>query len=264
MNYIELVGGALIKASQIIFKDIIVFVPKFFLAFVVFVALMWISKVVSKLIGDLLRLARIDALLARIGITQAFHEVGFQVSIAYGVQVFIKWTLALMAFVTAFKIIGLDEVVYFLEFGLFNILPDILKLSIMFFLTVVIANKVKDVVSHTSYVAKNHSPFLANLSWFTVVLFGVIATLQEMDILRFVTDSASGIIQALGLGLALALGLAFGLGCKEEARCLLRSWMGKECYDLDCGCNTFGCGKCSGISDDSHEDSCECDHCNLS
>ena len=59
--------------------------------------------------------------------------------------------------------------------------------------------------------------------------------------------------------------LAFGLGCKEEARCLIRSWMGKDCYDLDCGCNTFGCAKCSDMDDDSHshDDDCDCDTCSL-
>jgi hypothetical protein len=79
-----------------------------------------------------------------------------------------------------------------------------------------------------------------------------------LEILEFVTEAASGAVQAISLGIALALGLAFGLGCKEEARCLIRSWMGKECYDLDCGCNTFGCAKCSGDLD-MHDDDCDCD-----
>jgi hypothetical protein len=132
----------------------------------------------------------------------------------------------------------------------------------MLFLTVVVANKVRDLVAHSTYVAKHHSPFLAKLIWFVVLLFGTIATLQQLDILRFITDAASGIVQAIGLGVALALGLSFGLGCKEEARCMVRGWMGKDCYDLDCGCNTFGCSKCSG-DDDMHDEDCECDHCSL-
>lgn len=260
MNLVNIIGNALTDSFDIIFRDVLVFIPRILLAFVMLAVLVWIAKIVSKLIGDLLRLARIDALLARIGVTQAFHEVGFQVSIAYGVQVFVKWVLVFIAILSAFSILKLDEVVYFLESVVFQILPAIITLGLMLFLTFVVANKTKDLVSHSSYVARHHSPFIANVVWFAVILFGTIATLEQLDILRFVTDAASGIIQALGLGVALALGLAFGLGCKEEARCLIRSWTGKDCYDLDCGCNTFGCANCSGMNDD-HDHDCDCDNC---
>lgn len=261
MNITQIIGDALISSFQIIFRDVLVFIPKILLAFVILTVLVWIARIISKLIGDLLRLIRVDALLARIGITQAFHDVGFRVSIAYGVQVFLKWLLIFVAILSAFSVLGLDEVVFFLEYTIFQILPNIIILGLMLFLTIVVANKTRDLVSHSSYVARHHSPFLANLVWFLVILFGTIATLQQLDILRFITDAASGIIQALGLGIALALGLAFGLGCKEEARCLIRSWLGKDCYDLDCGCNTFGCANCSGFDDDGHDHDCDCDTC---
>lgn len=256
MNLANNISNALSSSFEIVFRDILIFIPKIILAFLVLAILVWVAKIVSKLIGDLLRLVRIDQLLSRIGVTQAFHAVGFQVSIAYAVQTFLKWILVLIALLSAFSILGLTEVVYFLEFGIFQILPNIGILALMLFITVVVANKTRDLVAHSTYVAKNHSPFLANVSWVAVILFGTIATLQELDILRFITDAAAGIIQALGLGLALALGLAFGLGCKEEARCLVRSWMGKDCYDLDCGCNNF-----DGM--EGHEHDCDCDSCGI-
>jgi hypothetical protein len=259
---IENLSFALVNAFEIVFRDILIFLPKFVFAFIILVVLVWVAKIVSKLIGDLLRLARIDSLLARIGITQAFHDVGFQVSIAYAVQVFVKWILVIVAITATLALLGLDQVVFFLEYGLFAILPEIITLGLMLFLTIFAANKLKDLVSHSTFVVKHHSPFLANMVWLAVVFFGVIATLQQLEILEFLTEAASGFVQALSLGIALALGLAFGLGCKEEARCLVRSWMGKECYDLDCGCNTFGCAKCT---DDwnMHEDDCDCDSCDV-
>jgi hypothetical protein len=260
MNFVQVIGNALIDSFDIVFRDILIYIPRLILAFVILAVLVWIARIISRLLGDLLRLARIDSLLSRIGVTQAFHEVGFHVSIAYGIQVGVKWLLTLIAVLSAFSILGLNEVVYFLEFGIFQILPNIAILAVMLFLTVVAANKARDLMMHTSYVAKHHSPFLGNLVWFVVILFGTIATLQELDILRFITDAASGLVQALGLGIALALGLAFGLGCKEEARCLIRSWMGKDCYDLDCGCNTFGCAKCA-MNEDDHDHDCDCDEC---
>jgi hypothetical protein len=263
MNIVNIVGDALVDSFEIVFRDVLVYVPKLLLAFVMLAVLVWVGKIISKLIGDLLRLARVDSLLARVGVTQAFHEVGFQVSIAYAVQVFIKWVLVFVAVLSAFSILGLDEVVYFLEYSIFQILPAIVTLGIMLFLTFVIANKVRELVSHSSYVARHHSPFIANVVWFLIILFGVIATLEQMDILRFITDAVSGMLQALGLGIALALGLAFGLGCKEEARCLVRSWVGKDCYDLDCGCNTFGCANCSKDGVEDHDFDCDCDSCSI-
>lgn len=263
MNLVNVIGDALVDSFGIVFSDILVFVPRVILAFVILAALIWVSKIVSRLIGDLLRLVRIDALLARIGVTQAFHEVGFRVSIAYAVQVTINWVLNFIAILTSFSILGLVAVVDFLEFGIYQILPNIFILALMLFLTIVAANKARDFVSHSSYTAKHHSPFLANTIWLLVILFGTIATLQQLDILKFITDAVSGIIQALGLGIALALGLAFGLGCKEEARCLVRSWMGKDCYDLDCGCNTFGCANCALEDDEEHDVDCTCEDCEV-
>jgi hypothetical protein len=262
MNITQAIGDALTNSFETIFSSILIFIPKILLAFIIFTVLVWIAKIVSKLVGDLLRIIRIDALLARIGVTQAFHDVGFRVSIAYGVQTFIKWILILVAFLSAFAILELTQVVYFLEFSIYNILPQVMVLALMLFLTIVVANKSRDLVSHSSYVAKHHSPFLANIIWVTIILFGSIATLDQLDILTFVTDAASGFIQAIGLGVALALGLAFGLGCKEEARCFVRGMMGKDCYDLDCGCNTFGCANCSDMGD-GHDGDCDCDTCSV-
>lgn len=257
---VNIIGDALTNSFEILFRDVLIFIPRLLLAFIMLAVLVWVAKIVARLVGDLLRLIRIDSLLARIGVTQAFHEVGFQVSVAYAVQTFLKWMLIFVAFMCAFSILGLNEVTYFLEYGIFQLIPNIIVLVLMLFLTIVFANKARDFVSHSTYSAKHHSPFLANATWFFVILFGTIATLQQLDILRFFTEAASGLIQALGLGIALALGLAFGLGCKEEARCLIRSWMGKDCYDLDCGCNTFGCAKCTDM-DDMHDDDCGCDEC---
>lgn len=262
MHLVNIIGDALTLSFEIIFRDFLIFIPRIILAFVMLAVLVWVAKIVAKLIGDLLRLIRIDSLLARVGVTQAFHDVGFQVSIAYAVQTFLKWILIWIAFITAFSIVGLNDITNFMEYVVFQVLPSIVTLGVMLFLTFVLANKTRDFVSHSSYVAKHHSPFLANVVWFMVILFGTIASLQQMDILRFITDAASGLIQALGLGVALALGLAFGLGCKEEARCAIRSWMGKDCYDLDCGCNTFGCANCSGM-DDGHDHECDCDECSI-
>jgi hypothetical protein len=262
MKMVNLIGDALTTSLGILFRDIIIYLPRIILAFIMLAVLVWVAKIIARLIGDVLRLIRIDSLLARIGVTQAFHEVGFQVSIAYAFQVLVKWMLVFVAVITSFSILGLDQVVFFLEYGIFQILPNIIMLGVMLFLTVVAANKLRDFVSHSSYVARHHSPFLANAVWFLVILFGTIATLEQMDILRFITDTASGLIQALGLGIALALGLSFGLGCKEEARCAVRGWMGKDCYDLDCGCNTFGCANCSGMDDD-HDHDCDCDECSV-
>ena len=64
----------LLNAFDIIFRDVLIFVPKILLAFITLVVLVWIARLVSKLIGDILRIARIDSLLARIGVTQVFHD----------------------------------------------------------------------------------------------------------------------------------------------------------------------------------------------
>lgn len=253
------------KSLDVIFRNIILYIPNILLAFVILAVGMWIGKVVSKMIGDLLRIARIDFLFSKIGVTQLFHEIGFRVSVAYAVQVTFKWLLYAVTLMSVANILGLNVVTDFIDLSLFGLLPKLTAFTLTLFVTFVVANKVKDFVAHSTYVASHHSPAIASVTWLLVVTLGVLTAINELEIAKFLTDVLAGFIQALGLGVALALGLSFGLGCKEEARCLARKWMGKECYDLDCGCNTFGCEKCSDFEDGEmgHEDGCECSTCDI-
>ncbi len=249
---------------DVVFRNIVFYVPTLLLAFVILVLGMWIAKVVSKMIGDLLRIARVDYLLSKVGVTQLFHEIGFRVSVAYALQIGLKWILYAVTFMSVANILGLNTVTDFIDLSLFGLLPKLTAFALTLFVTFVVANKAKDFVAHSTYVAKHHSPVIASLTWLIIVTLGVLTAVDQLAIAKFLTDILSGFLQALGLGIALALGLAFGLGCKEEARCMARKWMGKECYDLECGCNTFGCEKCSGIVDgETHDEECECNHCSI-
>jgi len=84
---------------------------------------------------------------------------------------------------------------------------------------VVLGNVTKRVVVASVLSARLHAAhFLGTLSWWAVVVFGLLAALVQLNI-------ATAIIQSLITGfiamLALAGGLAFGLGGKEYAAHLL-------------------------------------------
>jgi hypothetical protein len=85
--------------------------------------------------------------------------------------------------------------------------------------TFIVANFLRGLVKASAMSAKIHAAkFLGSLTWWAVVIFGVLATLSQLGI-------AVAIINILVTGfiamLAIAAGLAFGLGGKEHAARLL-------------------------------------------
>jgi Conserved TM helix len=249
-------GSAIDNSVGIATQSIVFYIPKILFALVVFVVGWWLTNVASKLLGDFLRLVKTDTLFDKVGLTDMFRDVGLRFSFSHLFETLLRWFLMLIVVLATFGILGLDSVVAFIRDGLFGFVPTLVTVGLILFVTFFAANWLATVASHTTLIAKNHSPLISRVVWCLVVLLGVLTALDQAGVGTFLVDIVNGFVQALSLGAALALGLAFGLGCKEEARCVIRSWMGKDCYDLDCGCYDLGTGI---TGDEGH--SCGCGHC---
>lgn len=263
-SIIQNVQASLSESLSAFVTNVILFVPKMLLALVVLAIGVFVARMVYNSFLSLCEFLKLDNLFKSVGFQGFFHEVGLDFSFSHFVAWFFKFLVLFITLISSLSIVGLTTVVNFIQYGLLSFIPNLLTVGIILLITFFVANKLREIVLHSTLVTKNFSPITARVVWFMVVVMGVLTVLEYLNIGTFFIDIVKMFIMALCVGIAAAVALAFGLGAKEEARCLVREWMGKDCADLDCGCDDgmdFECCDCNCLE---CEDECkECDCCKV-
>jgi hypothetical protein len=240
--------------------NILFFIPRALFALVVLALGIFLARVVYSSFLSFCRAINLDKIFGQLGLQSFFHEAGIDFSISHIVAWFFKFFIMFVAVVYSLSLLGFESVVNFIQFGLLPLIPTVLNVAIMLFLTFFIARKVSAFLMHTSIVAKNFSPIIAKASSWIIIFVGVLTVLDYLKIAEFLISFVNIILAAVLFAFALAAGLSFGLGCREEARCIVRGWMGKDCDDLECGCETdlHMCCPCDCEDCDPNEKDCAC------
>ena len=115
----------------------------------------------------------------------------------------------------ALDILRLNAVTAFMREDVLGYLPNVFAAVLILFASVLIANIAsKTVVAALRGIGSNKTDFFGKLAYYAVVFFGVLATMNQLQI-------ADELVQTLFMGivfaLSLATGLAFGLGGKDTA-----------------------------------------------
>jgi hypothetical protein len=99
-------------------------------------------------------------------------------------------------------------------------MPNIVVAVLIMLAAVVLANLVRRVVIASVLSARLHAAhFLGTLAWWSLVVFGILAALVQLDIaVAIINTVITGIIAMI----ALAGGIAFGLGGRDYAAHLLK------------------------------------------
>lgn len=248
--FISNVFGAIRQSLEIFVTDFILYIPNIVGALLVLVLGVWLARVVYSAFKSFFSSIRLDDAFESIGLQKFFHEVGLDFSISRLLAWFFKFLILFVTVLSSLSILGLTSVVDFIRYGLVSFVPTVITVSLLLFITFLVADRVRDFILHSTLLAKNFSPFTARVAWFLIVAVGILTTLDYLGIAKFLLDIIGSLFTAIFLGGALAFGLAFGLGAKEEARCVVRGWMGKDCEDLECGCERshdledFSCCPC--------------------
>jgi len=130
----------------------------------------------------------------------------------------VNWFLVIAFLLAASDVLGLFALSAFLKDVLFYI-PNIVAAVLIMLAAVVLGNVLRKIVQASVMSARLHAAnFLGTLTWWAVVIFGLLAALVQLNV-------AVAVIQTLVTGLiamlALAGGLAFGLGGKDYAAYLI-------------------------------------------
>jgi hypothetical protein len=161
---------------------------------------------------------RLDSFLVKLGVKPYFERAGIQLRASYFLGRLVYWFIVLAFLLAASDSLGLYALSGFLT-NVLNYLPNIIAAVLIMLAAVVLAAFLRRVVIASVMGAKLHAAhFLGTLTWWTIVVFGFLAALTQLNI-------AAAIIQSIVTGfiamLALAGGLAFGLGGKDYAAHLL-------------------------------------------
>lgn len=254
-DFLSNVFGAVRQSLEIFVTDFLLYIPNIIAALIVLAFGVWLARVVYSAFKSFFNSVQLDSMFESLGLQKFFHEVGLDFSISRLLAWLFRFFVLFVTVMSVLSILGLSNVVEFVRYGLVAFVPSVVTVGLLLFITFVVADRAREFILHSTLLAKNFSPITARVVWLLIVLVGVLTMLDYLGIAKFLVNIIGFMFMALFAGVALALGLAFGLGAKEEARCVVRGWMGKDCDDLDCGCGHdhdeegFGCCPC------------DCDNC---
>jgi len=212
---------ALITSFQNIWLNIVNFVPTLIGALILLVVgliVAWACRIViERVVGFL----KIDALLKKIGLAPLFERANLQINSGRFFGLLIYWFVVIVFILAITDILGLYGVSLFLREAV-SYLPNIIVATLIMLATLVLANFLRSVVRSSVASAKLHNPkFLGSLTWWVIVVFGLLAALMQVGIAGVILNTiVTGVIAAL----ALATGLAFGLGGKDYAAHLIEKF----------------------------------------
>ncbi|OGZ00542.1 MAG: hypothetical protein A2946_02190 [Candidatus Liptonbacteria bacterium RIFCSPLOWO2_01_FULL_53_13] len=208
----------IVNSLQGLWLGVVMFLPNLVGAIIVFIIGLVVAAGLSALVERIFDAIRLDSFLSKLGLGPYFERAGLRLRGARFLGQLVNWFLIIAFLLAASDILRLAALSGFLREVLFYI-PNIVVAVLIMLAAVVLGNVTKRVVVASVLSARLHAAhFLGTLSWWAVVVFGLLAALVQLNI-------ATAIIQSLITGfiamLALAGGLAFGLGGKEYAAHLL-------------------------------------------
>lgn len=197
-----------------IWSSLLLFLPRFLGAIVVFILGLIVASLLRKLVMKVSDLIRLDLLAEKLDLKKSFAQMGVKLNVAAVLGWIVKWFFIIVFLVAATDILGWSEITVYLR-EVVSYLPNVIIAVIILLAGLLIANFTRNVIQSTVKAAKIQSAqFLAGLSKWAILIFSFMAALVQLQIAQ---DLIRILFTGLVAMLAIAGGLAFGLGGKEEA-----------------------------------------------
>lgn len=213
MQYFETWKQAVTASLQGLLLKVTDFLPNFIAALIVLIIGILVAASLAKIIKKLIELTRIDKLLDKLGVNDAFKAFG-KISVGGIIAWLVKWFLIVVVLMAVADILQMSQINEFLK-QVAGFLPNVVIAVVVMMIGFVGGNFVYEIVYRSVKAAKMHSPrFLANAAKWSIIIFALMASLIQLNI-------AAALVQTLFTGfiamMAIAGGIAFGLGGKEKA-----------------------------------------------
>jgi small-conductance mechanosensitive channel len=201
---------------------IMLFLPEFIGAIIIFVAGLIIAKLVQMLIVKLLRLVRFDSAADKTGVKGFLDKGNIIKTPSEIIGSLVYWFVMILALIASMDALGLPIVSDILN-DIFLYIPNVVAAIIILILGLLFGNLLSAVVrTAASNAGLTTAEGMAKTALYAIVVFSVAIALIQLGIGEEIVASAFG----LSFGaVALAFGLAFGLGGKEVAGEYLKKWL---------------------------------------
>ena len=208
----------IVASFQNAWATIINFIPALVGALIILIVGLLVATGLRTLFDRIIGLLRIDSLLGKLGLRPIVERAGFQLNSGKFIGALIYWFFVVVTVLAASDVLGLWGLSGFLT-EVLTYLPNIIVAILIMLAALVVANFLRGLVKASVLGAKLHSSkFLGTLTWWVVVIFGLLAALIQLGI-------ATQLIQTVIIGIiamfALAGGIAFGLGGRDYASHLI-------------------------------------------
>lgn len=201
-----------------LWQNFILFIPTLLGGLIVFLVGLIIGNGIAQLIEKLIELLKIDPVLEKIGFKNFTDKAGIRLDSGYFLGQITKWLILLSFLVAACNIWQLYAVGDFIK-SIVDYLPNVLVAAVILLAAIVIGEYfAKFTRASVSGVGLKYQNFIAAISRWAFLIFGIIAALSQLKVASYIVNTLfTGIVAML----AIAGGLAFGLGGKEFAQDLL-------------------------------------------
>ncbi len=195
-------------------QGFIVFLPKLFGAVIIFIIGWIIAIALGKLIAQIIKAIKVDAVLAKLGFEEALLKAGLRLDSGAFVGTLVRWFLIIAFLLTAADILELTQITDFLHDILIYI-PNVIVASVIILAAALISDIIQKIVKASVEAAglKAGDLLAAVVKW-SIWIFAVLAALVQLGL-------AVSLINTLFMGIiamiAIAGGIAFGLGGKDVA-----------------------------------------------
>ena len=209
----------IVLSLQNVWVSVISFLPTLIVALIVLIIGLLVASVLGSLVEKIFDALKLDVFLSKtLGLVSYFERAGLNLRAAYFLGQLVNWFLIVAFLLAVTDMLGLYAFSNFLK-DVLNYIPNVVVAVLIMLAAVVVANFLRRVVSASVASARLHaSKFLGTLTWWSVVVFGLLTALVQLNVAVSVINT---LITGFIAMLALAGGLAFGLGGKSYAEYLI-------------------------------------------
>lgn len=204
----------LVSSLQNLWRLVLGFVPSLIGALLLICAGLIVAAGLERLVERLVYHLKIDNLLEKLGVEHFLSRAKLELNSGHFLGRVVYWFILIAFFLAASDILGFGALSNFLRDVLLYI-PNVLIAALIVLVAVVAANFLRGLMLASVLGARLHAAkFLGILTWWTVVIFGILTAAAQLQIATVIINT---IITGIIAMCALAGGLAFGLGGRDVA-----------------------------------------------
>lgn len=208
-------GDVLAASFQRLFGGILVFIPKFLFALIVFLIGMFVAVTLGRVVMHAIRSLKIDNVLRSLGLEEYVERAGWKLDSGAFIGGLVRWFFILVFLLAALDVLQLTAVSTFLSSVVLTYLPQVIVAAGVLLIAAVLGDVASKVVSGAAKAARMPSAgLLGGVVKWAIWVFAIFAALMQLGLFQ---ELILTVVQAFVYMLALAGGLAFGLGGKDSA-----------------------------------------------